>query len=94
MLGGEPGHVKECGQRRSECLPKVRVELADQGGNVTGDDPRAQHQNALGCGRVHRADTGTHAIPVHEVRVVSAILVAARNNRFFRPALCGVPPLR
>jgi hypothetical protein len=34
-LGGEPGHFKECGQRRGECLPVVRVELADQGGQAT-----------------------------------------------------------
>jgi hypothetical protein len=29
-VGGEPGHFKECGQRRGECLPVVRVELVGQ----------------------------------------------------------------
>ncbi|WP_329327375.1 hypothetical protein [Streptomyces mirabilis] len=36
-LGGEPGHFDECGQRRGECLPVVRVEPAGQGGQATDD---------------------------------------------------------
>jgi hypothetical protein len=48
-LGGEPGHFKECGQRRGECLPVVRVELAGQGGQATDAllSPRLDH---LGTG--------------------------------------------
>jgi hypothetical protein len=48
-LGGEPGYSKECGQRRGECLPVMRVELAGQGGQVTYAllSPRLDH---LGTG--------------------------------------------
>jgi hypothetical protein len=48
-LGGEPGHFEECGQRRGECLPVVRVELAGQGGQATDAllSPRLDH---LGTG--------------------------------------------
>jgi hypothetical protein len=44
-LGGELDHFKECGQRRGECLPVVRVEPADQGGQATDAflSPRLDH---------------------------------------------------
>jgi len=45
-LDGEPGHFKECGQRRGECLPVVRVELAGQATD-TLLSPRLDH---LGTG--------------------------------------------
>ncbi|MET7764767.1 hypothetical protein ABZS71_23125 [Streptomyces sp. NPDC005393] len=48
-MGGEPGHVEECGQRRGECLPVVRVKPAGQGGQATDAllSPRLDH---LGTG--------------------------------------------
>jgi hypothetical protein len=45
-LGGEPGHFEECGQRRGERLPVVRVELAGQATDALRS-PRLDH---LGTG--------------------------------------------
>lgn len=54
----------------------VRVKLADQSGKCHRPTvPEAQHPNALGRAWLSTG-TGTQATPVHEVRVVSAILVA------------------